>query len=86
MDNDMEFVEGTYRLPGGEWEVFVFVRRDATEPSWKPSRWESGVAGIVVEYPRGRRLNKVAVEEVLSAALGVKEWVEVGGPDSMRLR
>ena len=86
MTDEIDFAEGTYRLPGGEWEVFVFVRRDATDPRWKPSRWESGVTGMVVEYPRDRALNKTVAEEVLSAALGVKEWVEVRGPDSMHLR
>lgn len=86
MEEEMSFVEGTFRLPGGEWQVFIFLRRDVTEPAWRRSRWDSGVTGVVVEYPNGRVLNKAVVETVLAGVLAVTEWVEVRGPDSMRLR
>jgi hypothetical protein len=86
IEDEMSFVEGTYRLSSGEWEVFIFVRRDATEPRWERSRWDSGVTGVVVEFPCVRVLNKVVVESLLSEVLGVAEWAEVRGPDSMRLR
>ncbi len=36
--------------------------------------------------PHARRLNSEAVEQTLTAALGVSEWVQVRGPDSMQLR
>ena len=87
MDDEMDFVEGTYRLLGGEWQVFIFTTLgEATAPNWIPSRWESGVTGVFVRYPRAQRLNKATAEAVLSEALGVTEWVEVRGPDSMELR
>jgi hypothetical protein len=86
MDDDMSFVEGTYRLPGGDWQVVIVSRRDVAEPQIVPQRWESGVSGVVVRFPRTGRLNRETVERLLSAALGVSEWVEVRGPDSMRLR
>lgn len=87
MEEEMGFVEGAYRLPGGEWQVFVFsTLGGAIAPNWTLSRWESGVTGVFVRYPRDLRLNKVTTEAVLSEALGVAEWVEVRGPDSMALR
>jgi hypothetical protein len=87
MDDEMEFVEGTYRLPGGEWQVFILTTLgDASAPTWTFSQWESGVTGVFARYPRNQRLNKATTEAVLSEALGVTEWVEIRGPDSMALR
>jgi hypothetical protein len=86
--DDMAFVEGTYRLPGGDWQVLVVsaLGRDVSEPEVVPQVWESGATGMLVRFPRRLALNAEAVERVLSAALGVTEWVPVRGPDSMRLR
>jgi hypothetical protein len=88
MDDDMEFVEGAYRLLGGDWQVFIVSAfdRDVPEPQVVPQRWENGVSGVFVRLPRAVRINADAVERVLSAALGVSEWVRVRGPDSMQLR
>jgi hypothetical protein len=88
MDDDMEFVEGTYRLPGGDWQVGIVSAfdRDVPAPRVVPQRWDSGVSGVVVRLPRAERINAATVERVLSEALGVSEWVRVRGPDSMQLR
>ena len=86
MDEDMDFVEGSYRLPGGDWQVVIVSQRDVAEPEVIPEQWESGVSGVFVRFPRTERLNREAVERVLSAALGVTEWVTVRGPDSIHLR
>jgi len=88
MDDDMDFVEGTYRLPGGQWQVVIVsaFNRDVPEPQVSPQRWESGVSGVFVRIPRTEKINAATVERVLSAALGVSEWVRVRGPDSMQLR
>jgi hypothetical protein len=87
MDDEMSFAEGAFRLPGGEWQVFIFSRLNATErPVWRNDQWESGVRGIVVAFPNERALNKAAVMEVLTDATGATEWIEVRGPDSMQLR
>src|SRR5262245_47640183 len=32
MGEDMAFVEGTYRLPGGDWQVVIVSRYDVAEP------------------------------------------------------
>ena len=87
MEEEMAFVEGAFRLLGGAWQVFIFTRLNAADrPIWRHDQWESGATGVVVTFPSERALNKAAVEAVLSEALGVAEWVEVRGPDSMQLR
>jgi hypothetical protein len=42
MDDDMGFVKGTYRLPGGDWQVFIVLafQRDVPEPQVVQERWE----------------------------------------------
>jgi hypothetical protein len=89
MQDDMPFVEGTYRLPGGTWQVFIFSRHfgpPVEKPQLKFGAWESGVTGVFVHFPQSGRLNKAVVEQVLSEASGVEKWTEVRGPDSMQLR
>jgi hypothetical protein len=86
MEEEMAFAEGAFRLPGGEWQVFVFHRHKHPQWIWQPHRWKSGVGGVIVVYPSERVLNRAAVEGILSNLLDVSEWVEVRGPDSMQLR
>jgi hypothetical protein len=88
MEDNMSFVEGTYRLPGREWQVFIFGPDAAVaEPVLRmDGRWDSGVTGVHVKWPRGVRLNKDTVLRLLSEQLGVTQWEEVRGPDSMKLR
>jgi hypothetical protein len=87
MEEEMSFVEGTYRLPKGDWQVFVFSRRPILQPMVNiHAIWESGVTGISVQYPKDKRLNKSVVMEVLANSLGITEWQETHGPDSMALR
>lgn len=86
MDDDMAFVEGCYRLPGGPWEVFIFSKRDIAQPEHRFGRWDSGVTGITLYVPRDARLNRATVEEMLTARLGVEGWREVRGPDSIVIR
>jgi hypothetical protein len=88
MDDDMEFVEGTYRLPGYDWQVLIVLarERDVSQPQVVPQQWESGESGVIIRIPRNERINAATVERILSGALGVSEWVRVRGPDSMQLR
>lgn len=86
MDDDVEFVEGTYRLPRTEWSVFVTLRRDISGPVVKPVTWGSGVAGVNLICPQSLILNEDTVQSLLGDALGVDEWEVVRGPDSMTLR
>lgn len=86
MEDDMAFVEGTYRLPNGRWQVFIFSRGEVLEPQTEPGTWDGGITGVFVRFPQAGKLAKKNVEQVLGQALGIEEWVEVRGPDSMRLR
>jgi hypothetical protein len=89
MNDGMAFAEGCYRLPGKPWEVFIFMKErneEITKPSHRFSNWESGVTGIILRVPLVTRLNKAAVQGMLSLALGVSDWREVRGPDSLVIR
>jgi hypothetical protein len=86
MEDDMAFVEGTYRIGGCDWQVFIISKRPIGEASWKSCTWESGVSGVVVRVPEGIPLNAVSAERLLSGILGVGAWARVRGPDSMLLR
>jgi len=88
MDEDMPFVEGAYRLDGSVWQVFIFMRARGTRRVGvtKDLVWKSGVTGINVVVADDENLNKTTVLRALSDALGVSQWTEVRGPDSMVLR
>jgi hypothetical protein len=86
MAADMEFVEGVCRARGGAWQVFVVNKADVPEARVRWSSFPGGVRGVLVQVPAGSKLDRRAVKRVLSEALGVERWVEVRGPDSMRLR
>jgi hypothetical protein len=87
MENDMRFVEGTYRLQDGEWKVFIFIKEsELTGVVAKNSKWSSGVSGIVIRVPPSYCLNKQSVETLLSECLNVSAWIEVKGPDSLQIR
>ena len=88
MGDDMSFVEGCYKLDGGPWQVFIFAppgQRDTLEVRTNLT-WSSGVTGLNACVPTDVKLNKSNVLEVLSDPLGVTEWVEVRGPDSIVIR
>ena len=86
MKDDMDFVEGTYRIGDDEWHVVIASKAPITEVQVSKSEWESGVKGTVIRLPRCARLNKKTLEEIMSRWFGVKTWQEVRGPDSMQLR
>ncbi|MBY0460137.1 MAG: hypothetical protein K2V38_22705 [Gemmataceae bacterium] len=86
MEEDMNFVEGTFRLPGGEWQVVVVSKRPVPSPETKLTTWDSGVTGLVVTFPLDWKLDRAAVETLLGQVFGVGGWDEVHGPDSIRLR
>jgi hypothetical protein len=88
MTEDMPFVEGCYRLDDGEWQVFMFRHSGGFEPVGvkRDLDWASGVTGLNVILPDGSKINKPVVLNLMSDILGVTEWIEVRGPDSMNLR
>ncbi len=88
LDEDMEFLEGTYRLPDQDWQVFIAsaFQREVPDAQIVPQRWRSGVTGILLRIARPEKINAGTVERLLSEALHVSDWTRVQGPDSMRLR
>jgi hypothetical protein len=86
MGDDMEFVEGSFRIGGCDWQVLIFAKRPIDELTWKTCAWDSGVSGIVVHVPKGMRLNANVIETFLTRILGVRRWERVQGPSSMQLR
>lgn len=89
MEENMSFVEGCYRLEGGHWQVFMLrkSRRGIEEVGIKRNlTWASGVTGINIIVPDDTKLNKSTVLRLLADVLGITEWSEVRGPDSMQLR
>ena len=86
MDDDVEFVEGSYRLQDGDWHVFIISKRPVERVEIKSSQWASGVSGLFIRIPLSMKLNKQVVEQLMSEQLKVGAWHEVRGPDSMQLR
>ncbi len=88
LDEDMEFLEGTYRLPDQDWQVLIVSasRRDVPDIQIVAQRWPSGVTGILMRVPQAERINAETVERLLSETFHVSDWLRVRGPDSMQLR
>jgi hypothetical protein len=86
LEDDMAFVEGSYRKQNGRWQVFIFSKAPIDYPDMTSGQWSSGVTGVVFRLPLSSNLNKLVVEQMLSEKLAVNGWREVKGPDSMQLR
>lgn len=86
MEDDMDFVEGSFRLPGTKWQVFILTKQPVSATELTQEHWASGVRGIVVRVPESFSLNKEAVERTIGMWLQVDCWHQVDGPDSMSLR
>src|SRR5262245_5084385 len=87
MADDMAFIEGTYRLNAGTpWQVMIFSKASIDDIQIKEAKWSSGVTCVSVKVPRSFRLSKENVEQTMASWLGVDQWSEVRGPDSMQLR
>jgi hypothetical protein len=86
-EDDNSFAEGTYRLPGEDWKVFIVTKLCPVETmEVRHEKWASGVTGVHVRLPKSEKLNKQTVEEILSKFLKIEKWKEVRGPDSLQLR
>lgn len=88
MGEDMDFIEGCYRLPNRPWQVVIARKRDGLTAVEVRSglTWESGVTGVNIYFPWKAQLNAAVLLETMSRALGIAQWTEVRGPDSIVLR
>lgn len=92
LDEDNDYLEGSYRLPGGFWQVVAFKKEDVPEICSKPGRWERATkweetaTGLLVSLPRNCTANREFILKAMAQVTGIAVWVEVCGPDSMHLR
>jgi hypothetical protein len=88
MSDDMDFVEGCYRIEGGPWQVVTARKcRDGEQPAVRTGlHWDSGIQGMNVLLGRDEHLNKGSLLRIMSSTPGVEHWTEVCDPDSMMLR
>ncbi|HJT30929.1 MAG TPA: hypothetical protein VJ783_02600 [Pirellulales bacterium] len=86
MEDDMDFVEGTFRLSGTGWQVFIIRKWPISATEFTQAQWANGVRGVVARVPESFSLNKEVVERTLGMWLQVDCWHQVAGPDSMSLR
>jgi hypothetical protein len=88
-EDGVTFVEGCYRINGGNWQVFFF-RKESPQSGAPRIRRNAvfssgirGVSGVITDY---WVFNKKTVMGMLAVALGVEEWTELIGPDSLILK
>jgi hypothetical protein len=91
LEDDNSVVEGTYRIPGQFWQVFLFQKESSfgesiSELRPRSSVWESGMTGIEFDVPRGAVLDKEYIFRAFSSVFGTADWVEVRGPDSLLMK
>jgi hypothetical protein len=48
--------------------------------------WKSGVGGLYIILPDNVKIDKSVIPQEMTKALGVNEWAEIRGPDTMFLR
>lgn len=91
-DDGIEIVEGCYRINGGNWQVYYLTNRNNGVP-WvgapdikNNAVFHSGISGVSGVVPVGWVLNKMKIRKILAEAVGVDEWIEVQGPDSLMLK
>jgi len=86
MAEEMDAVEGCYRLPAQFWQGFAFFQRDVIELRHVFVTWESGLTGIVFDVPKESNLNREFVVRSMSKIFGSETWSEVRGPAGHTLK
>ena len=87
MSEDMDFIEGCYRLEGGPWQVITAAKsEEILEAEIRTGCWASGVTGMNIILRQTAQLNATVLLNLMSDILCVEKWIEVRGPDSIQLR
>lgn len=90
--DDVNHLEGVFRLEGETWRVFYFTHRyEGADWTGDPiiigdAVWRSGVRGVNAVLPVSQPLNKTTAKQIISAVLGGVNWTEGPGPDSLQLK
>lgn len=81
-----EAIAGTFRIPGGFWNTFVFRRAPVADMSYQiriPVRFcPRGIAKYDFTVPETILLDSEYVEEVMSTVFDAKRWQSIAGPES----
>ncbi len=91
LGDDMTTVEGSYRIPGEFWQIFLFMKSD---PRGRPvaelrhhfGTWPSGMTGIEFSVPEEDLLDRDYVLRAFARVFGTEDWVVVRGPDSVLMK
>jgi hypothetical protein len=87
LSDDMEFFEGTFRIPGEFWKIILVHKGDDIEEVVsKKYHWETGIEAIEVNFPECKKVNLDIIINVLGKYYPGKKWELVHGPDSMTFR
>lgn len=81
-----EAIAGTFRLPGGFWNTFVFRPAPVAEVRYEiripVGLWPRGIAKYDFAVPAEIRLDSEYVERVMCAVFDAKRWRLIAGPQS----
>jgi hypothetical protein len=86
LGEDESLIEGSYRVPGKLWQIFLFRKESVTKLRHRFDVWESGITGIHFEVPREAVLDRDYVLRAFANIFGTDDWVEVRGPDSLLMK
>lgn len=91
LEDDNAIVEGSYRVPGRFWQVFLFRKEGPgveTVPELRHHfrMWDSGITGIAFDVPGEAVLDRDYILEALASVFGAVDWAEVRGPDSQLMK
>ena len=91
LEDDNPIVEGSYRVPGKFWQIFLFEKADdrgepVAELRHEFGTWRSGITGISFLAPEGDVVDKAYILRAFASVFGTDEWVVVRGPDSLLLK
>jgi hypothetical protein len=91
LEADNRIVEGSYRVPGRFWQVFLFQKERTPGESVPELRhrfgaWQSGITGIEFDVPSEAVLDREYMLRAFASVFGTDDWVEVRGPDSLLLK
>ena len=86
MGDDMGIVEGSYRLPGYLWQIFLFTNKAVPELRQSFATWQSGITGLEFKVPNGVAINHEFIVRAMSEVFGAASWIVVDGPDSLILK
>ena len=79
-------VEGSFRLPGHHWQVFLFTKEAVLELTHRFGTWRSGITGVSFEVPECIVINHEFITGAMSEVFGPASWIVVRGPDSLVLK